>query len=200
MGFKEKIFKQFSKPTGNLGSFVGWLLSVKNKERNSWAIEKMNIKPTYTILEIGYGPGTTLKNIAGRLTTGHISGIDHSEVMFEQANKRNSENIKNGKVKLACGSVWDLKEPKESFDLIFGSNVHFFWKNPADEFKHLTSFLKQGGKLTFVLQPRWIKTESGVKEEAEKTKRQFEEIGLKNIEVDFKPMKPVTCIFISGIK
>ena len=28
----------------------------------------------------------------------------------------------------------------------------------------------------------------------------YQEIELKNIDIDFKPMKPVTCIYISGQK
>ena len=51
-----------------------------------------------------------------------------------------------------------------------------------------------------VFQARWTKSEEQVKQVAEKTKRQYEEAGLKNIEIEFKPMKPVTCIYISGQK
>ena len=159
MGLKKNFFNQFRKPTGNLGHFVGWLMSVKNRGRAQWTFENLKLKPTDILLEVGYGPGSTLKKVADNLTTGFIGGIDYSEVMFDQATKRNKRHIDSKKVKLECGVVWDLKYPENYFDTIFGSNVHFFWKNPVDEFRKLVSLLKPNGRLVMVFQPRWTKSE-----------------------------------------
>ena len=200
MGLKQKLNKQFGKPDGNLGRFVGWLMSIKNRDRAKWTIEKLNFKPTDYILEIGYGSGASFKVVADQLTSGFIAGIDHSPIMLEQANKKNRKNIESKKAELKCGTVWDLDYPEEYFDIIFGSNVHFFWENPTKEFQKLYSFLKQDGRLIMVFQARWTKSEEQVKQVADKTKKQYEEAGLKNIEIEFKPMKPVTCIYISGQK
>lgn len=200
MGLKEEIIKQFGKPTGNFGRFVGWLMSFKNNSRVKWTFEKLQLRTGDTLLEIGYGPGITLRKVADNLTSGFIAGIDHSEIMFKQASGRNRNHIENAKAKLECGTIWDLKYPEKYFDIIYGSNVHFFWKNPVDEFKKLVSLLKPNGRLVMVFQPRWTKTEEEVRQVAEKTKMQYEDVGLKNIEIDFKKMKPVTCIYISGQK
>ncbi len=200
MGLKQKLNKQFGNPVGNLGRFVGWLMSVKNRDRAEWTIEKLNFKPTDYLLEIGYGSGASFKVVADQLTSGFIAGIDHSPVMLEQATKKNRRNIDSNKAELKCGTVWDLDYPEEHFDIIFGSNVHFFWENPEKEFQKLYSFLKQDGRLIMVFQPRWTKSEEQVKQVADKTKKQYEEAGFKNIEIEFKPMKPVTCIYISGQK
>jgi len=51
-----------------------------------------------------------------------------------------------------------------------------------------------------VFQPRWTKSEEQVKQVTEKTKKQYKEADFKNIEFGFKPMKPVTCIYINGQK
>jgi len=200
MGLKQNFIKQFGKPTGNLGRFVGWLMSFKNKDRASWTFENLKLKPTDVVLEVGYGPGSTLKKVADNLTTGFVAGIDHSEVMLDQATKRNKKHIDQKRVKLECGTVWHLDYPEEHFDIIFGSNVHFFWENPIKEFQKLYSFLKQGGRLIMVFQPRWTKSDEQVKQVAEETKKQYEEAGFKNIVFSFKPMKPVTCIYICGEK
>jgi ubiquinone/menaquinone biosynthesis C-methylase UbiE len=198
MGLKQKLNKQFGKPDGNLGRFVGWLMSIKNKDRANWTIEKLNFKPTDYILEIGYGSGASFKVVADQLTSGFIAGIDHSPVMLEQASQKNMKYIESKKAELKCGTVWDLDYPEEHFDIIFGSNVHFFWENPTKEFQKLYSFLKQGGRLIMVFQARWTKSEEQVKQVAEKTKKQYEEAGFKNIEIEFKQMKPVICIYIGG--
>lgn len=147
MGLKQIIIKQFRKPTGTVGRFVGWLLSFKNNERVEWTLEKLTIKPTDTLLEIGYGPGVTLKKIAENLTSGFIAGIDHSEIMLEQASKRNKEQIENAKAKLECGTVWDLKYPENHFDTIYGSNVHFFWKTLPKNLGNLLNSLNRADNL-----------------------------------------------------
>lgn len=67
MGLKQSFLKQFSKPTGNLGRFVGWLMSFKNKSRADWAFENLRLKPTDMVLEVGYGSGSILK-VAKNLT------------------------------------------------------------------------------------------------------------------------------------
>ena len=175
-------------------------MAFKNNERTDWTFENLKFKPTDTLLEVGFGPGVTFKKVADNLTSGFIAGIDHSEEMFKQAANRNKKNIDTNKAKLECGAIWDLKYPDDHFDIIFGSNVHFFWEHPEEEFKKLGSLLKSGGRLLMVFQPRWVKSEEHLRNVAEKTKKQFEEAGLINIEIDFKKMKPVTCICVSGQK
>ncbi len=200
MGIKQNLLKQFHKPTGVLGSLVGRVMSINNRERSNWTIEKLNSKPSDYILEIGFGSSSTFMRIAEKLTTGFIGGIDHSEVMLRQAESKNQKYIYENRAKMECGTVYDLNYPENYFDIIFGSNVHFFWKNPVEEFVELYSLLKPGGRLVMVFQPRWVKSEDQVKEVAEQTKKQFKEAGLKNIEIDLKTMKPVSCIFAAGQK
>jgi ubiquinone/menaquinone biosynthesis C-methylase UbiE len=200
MELKKNFLNQFGKPTGNFGTLVGLLMSLKNKDRALWTFENLKLKPDDIVLEVGFGPGSTIKKVADNLTTGFIAGIDHSEVMLEQATKRNKKHIERNTAKLECGTVWDLKYSDNYFDTIFGSNVHFFWDNPVNEFKKLVSLLKSNGRLVMVFQPRWTKNEEEVIQVAENTKKQFEDSGLKNIEYDFKKMKPVNCIYISGQK
>ena len=88
--------------------------------------------------------------VANSLTSGFLAGIDHSRIMFKQASKRNKEQITERKVKLECGTVWDLSYPDSYFDIIYGSNVHIFWENPVKEFKGLAELLKPGGRLVMV--------------------------------------------------
>ncbi len=198
MKIKQSIIKQFRKPSGSFGRFVGWLMSIKNSDRVSWTLENLHLNPSDILLEVGYGPGVTLKKVANNLTSGFIAGIDHSEIMLEQASRKNKKHIENAKVKLECGTVWDLKYPENHFDTIYASNVHFFWENPAKEFKQLVSFLKPGGRLVMVFQPRITKID--VRQVADNTKIKYEEAGLIDIKIGFKKMRPVTCIYISGQK
>ena len=200
MTLKQAIYKQFGHPTGNTGRLVGWMMALKNRDRSNWTLRKLNMKPTDYMLEIGYGPGVTFKQVAKRLTSGFIGGIDHSEVMLKQATDRNIKYIRTQKARLECATVKDLAYPENYFDIIFGSNVHFFWTNPVANFQRLYDYLKPQGRLVIIFQPRWAKSETQVREIAEKTRLQYEKAGFANIEIDFKKMFPVTCISISGEK
>ena len=192
--------QQFRKPTGFIGQLVGRILAVDNKQRSLWTLEKLNVRPTDAILEVGFGPGVTMSLVADKLTSGFVAGIDHSEVMLRQASKRNRSNIARKKVSLKCGTIDDLQYPENSFDLIYGSNVHFFWDNPVAEFQKLLALLKNEGRLVMVFQPRWAKSEQEIHAIAKKTSEQFENAGLKNVEIEFKKLNPVTCIYVGGVK
>ena len=194
------IYRQFGKPSGSLGRLAGWIMSFNNQERSQWTLEKLNVNPGDRLLEIGYGSGATLQKVAQKLTTGLIAGIDHSQVMFEQASARNAGAIKAGKIKLQCGTVWDLEYRDNYFDIAFGSNVHFFWENPVVEFGQLRKLVKPGGRVVMVFQPRLAKSEEEVHGIAVQTRNIYQKAGFGNIEIDFKKMKPLTCICISGMK
>lgn len=128
MNIKRALKKQFGNPSGLLGAFIGWVMSVKNKNRIDHALTILNIKPEDNILEIGYGPGIAIKEIADQLTLGHVTGIDRSPVMHRQATKRNKGSIEKGKAKLVLGSHKQLGN-MGSYDKILTINVSLFWKN-----------------------------------------------------------------------
>jgi ubiquinone/menaquinone biosynthesis C-methylase UbiE len=71
-----------------------------NRQRNLWVVSLLDVQPTDRVLEIGFGPGLAIAELARRATRGHIYGIDHSEVMVRQASKRNAAAIR------ASGSNW----------------------------------------------------------------------------------------------
>ncbi len=61
-----------------------------------------------------------------------VWGIDHSEVMFRQASKRNQRAISAGKVRLAVASVSQLPSFDGPFDKILDVNGFQFWDNKID--------------------------------------------------------------------
>ncbi len=194
------IVSQFEKPHGILGILAGAVMSLNNKERINWVVEQLYVQPGDKLLEIGFGPGEALRLIAGKLKTGSIVGIEHSEVMLRHAINKSTGYIKENKIRLLFSSVEDIKFAPASFDKIFASNVHFFWGKPVIEFERLKKFLVNEGKLFMIFQPRWARTEEDIKAIAQKTANQFKAAGLKNINIKFKPMKPVTCISVSAQK
>ena len=200
MRLKQAFTRQFELPSGNLGRLAAWLMSVSNKDKNQWLIEKLDIHEGDNVLEIGYGTGEIIDRLASTMTGGFIAGIDHSQLMFEIASRKNEHHSSDNKVALHWGDVWSIPYSTDYFDVIFGSNVHFFWKAPLFEFDFLQRFLKPGGKLVMVFQPRWVKSPSELIREMERIRNDFLEAGYRRIKMEVKAMKPVDCVFIEGYK
>src|SRR5258706_15068916 len=95
----QSLLKQFSLPQGFLGRVAGWLMLVRNKERNRWTLQLLKLRPTDAVLEIGFGPGWALAEAAQALTKGRMSGVDPSATMLEEASRRNAKAIRAGQVK-----------------------------------------------------------------------------------------------------
>ena len=200
MSLKEKLLLQFGRPTGIMGRIAGWLMTKTNWERNRWAVEKMDPGVNDIILEIGYGTGTTANIIAEKLKKGKLIGVDHSDLMYRQANKVNRKHLLDKKVVLHNGTIWELDYKDDTFDLAFGSNVHFFWSDPVAEYRRLHHLIKPGGKIVLVFQPMWVKSDCELYITTTQAMEDLRRAGFQNVDYDYKNIKPVTCVYISGRK
>ena len=59
-------------------------------------------------------------------------------------------------------------------------------------------FEKPGGRLLMVFQPRWIKSPDEMRRFAKKTLREYYLGGFQQVELDYMPMRPVTCVALTG--
>lgn len=116
-------------------------------ERFPWAADIIAPKPTSTLLEIGCGAGLLAGLIAGKLTTGSITGIDQSQPMIRMAMQRNQAAVSSGKATFEAGSFAKAALPAHTFDKVFAFNVNFFWKQPAKELQLISQCLKRKGEL-----------------------------------------------------
>lgn len=125
-----------------------------NQQRNSWAVSLLDVQPTDRMLEIGFGPGVAIAELAGRATRGHVYGVDHSEVMVHQASRRNAAAIRAHRVHLAHASVDQLPSFDEPLDAILAVNSVGFWPNPVERLRQLRRLLRPGGRIALATQPR----------------------------------------------
>lgn len=201
MGLKEKVVAQFARPTGYWGKIVGFIMAHRpsNLERIEWAIFLLNPQTSDRILEIGFGPGVAIQKMSEVVTHGVIWGIDHSEVMFKQASKRNQHAISAGRVRLVLTSVSQLPSFDSQIDKILDINGFQFWDNKTDLLRRLREQLRVGGIISLVHQPRNLgATEDDVTEAGEKFARYLEMAGFKEIKVERKIMKPVSVVYVQG--
>jgi ubiquinone/menaquinone biosynthesis C-methylase UbiE len=203
MSLVEKIVAQFARPTGFWGNVAGFIMAHRpsNLERNAWAISLLNLQPSDRVLEIGFGPGVTIQKMSEMVPHGVIWGIDHSEVMFRQASKRNQQAISAGKVRLALTSVSQLPAFDGPFDKILDVNGFQFWNNQIEVLSRLREQLRPGGIIALVHQPRNPgATEADATEAGEKFGRDLEMAGFEAIKVERKLMKPVSTVYVQGSK
>jgi SAM-dependent methyltransferase len=129
-------------------------LRPSNRRRNRWAVSLMDVQPTDRVLEIGFGPGIAIREIALRASRGQVVGIDRSSVMCAQAARRNAAAIRAGRVALRTASIDDLPGCDRPFDKILAVNNMGMWPEPALRLKELAGHLRGGGLVSIVSQPR----------------------------------------------
>jgi SAM-dependent methyltransferase len=143
-------------PRGAAGSVTGWVFAHRpsNRQRNRWVVSLLDVRPTDRVLEIGFGPGVAIAELA-RAGAGHVYGIDHSDVMLRQASKRNAAAIRAGRVTLVNASVDQLPAALDGpFDVVLAVNSLGFWPAPAERLAELGRRLAPGGRIAIVSQPR----------------------------------------------
>lgn len=88
-------------------------------------VDSLPLKDGMRILEIGCGPGTAAREIAGRIKSGHILAIDRSAKAIAQAIKLSQPEINAGKLSYQEIAIEDfeIEEGSEKFDLIFAVRV-----------------------------------------------------------------------------
>jgi len=156
MDLKRTLISQFGNPRGAVGNIAGWVMAHRpsNRRRNEWAVSLLDVQTADRVLEIGFGPGRAIAELARR--SDHVSGVDRSEVMLRQATRRNAAAIRSGRVTLAQGSVEEL--PFDGpFDAILAVNTLGFWAEPAQQLAKLRGKLAPGGRVAIVSQPRAAK-------------------------------------------
>jgi ubiquinone/menaquinone biosynthesis C-methylase UbiE len=125
-----------------------------NRERNRWAVSLLHIQPRDRVLEIGFGPGVAIGELARLAAEGYVCGIDHSDVMVRQASRRNAQALSAGRVDLRLGSVESLPEFDEHFDKILAVNALQFVADPVQCLADLRALLVVDGRVAIAHQPR----------------------------------------------
>jgi SAM-dependent methyltransferase len=151
------VIGQAHHPRGSAGRVTAWEMAHRpsNRQRSRWAVSLLGIQPADQVLELGFGPGVAIAELA-RAGAGHVYGADHSGVMLRQASKRNAAAIRAGRVTLIRASADQLPPALDGpFDAILAVNSLGFWPAPGQRLAELRRRLAPGGRLAIASQPRW---------------------------------------------
>lgn len=144
-----RIFsKQARKPTGFIGRYLmGDLFTDSNAALNTFVKETLELCIDDHILEIGFGPGALIHEMADIASNGLVEGVDFSHTMLKQASKLNAQHIANGRVRLHSGECSRLPFADDSFDKVCAVNTLYFWPEPVVYLREILRVIKPGGKL-----------------------------------------------------
>lgn len=143
----EFLIKQSQKPSGLIGRVITKLWSFYFKKLSLWAIKQTTISDNYRILEIGYGGGSTIKNLLALNKNLEIHGIDISKESYRTAQRVHSDSIRKGSVQLKIGNVENMPYQNNYFDRIFAIQTHIFWKDIKKSFQEVYRVLSSNSTL-----------------------------------------------------
>jgi demethylmenaquinone methyltransferase/2-methoxy-6-polyprenyl-1,4-benzoquinol methylase len=146
---KEQAKRTYDKISRIYGFIEG---SFEKKFRNN-ALDKLDIKKGENILEVGFGTGHCLEEIAEKVgKNGKAYGIDISSGMLDITKSRLEKKGLADRVELYCGDAINMPYNKSMFDAVFMSFVLELFDTPEipvilNEIKRI---LKPNGRLSVV--------------------------------------------------
>lgn len=121
-------------------------------ERVAWAVERLDVRPTDHVLEIGCGPGHAVALVAERLTSGTVTAIDRSATMVARACARNAAAVADGRARIERQELASASLGRR-FAKVFAIDVNAFWTAPAPNFAALAALLAPDGTAHLVYAP-----------------------------------------------
>ena len=196
------VIGQAHHPQGTAGRVTAWEMAHRpsNRQRNRWVVSLLGMQPDRQVLEIGFGPGLAIAELA-RAGAGHVYGIDHSGVMLRQAARRNAAAIRAGRVTLIRASVDQLPPALDGpFDAILAVNSLAFWPAPAQRLAELRRRLAPGGRMAIASQPR---CPGATADTSRSAAREIEDLlsgaGFTHLSTQILPLSPpVACVLAAS--
>jgi ubiquinone/menaquinone biosynthesis C-methylase UbiE len=150
----EFIARQSARPSGILGRVIAWIMARETVAQNAAARRLLELAPTDHVLELGFGHGHNVLEIARAAPDGLVAGIDHSAEMHALASALCRLLVASGRVCLSCADSGDLPYGDAAFDKAIAVHTLYFWPDPVRQLAELRRVLRRGGRLVLGFRPK----------------------------------------------
>ena len=136
-----------------ISRFYDFLTAAFERKYAEMALERLFIGEGETILEIGFGSGHCLRQIAQSVgKSGKACGIDISTGMLKVTRRKLEKAHLMGRAELCCGDAVSLPYDDNTFDAVFMSFTLELFDTPeiAKVLEEVKRVLKPGGRLGVV--------------------------------------------------
>lgn len=180
------------------------------QEATRTLLQMLHLGPSDHVLDVGCGPGATATLIAREIGA-RVTGIDISEAMVAKARERAQQEGLAERLHFQVGEVLDLEFSDGTFDaVVFESLLTVIPGDPADALAEMTRVLRPGGHIggneATLDPPVPPEFESLLAEHPatqrtftpETLRKQFEEAGLLELEMEVVPASEAPSLDISS--
>jgi ubiquinone/menaquinone biosynthesis C-methylase UbiE len=111
---------------------------------NSAAYLLPRLRPQDRVLDLGCGPGSITLDLASRLASGWVTGLDRAPAAVEAA-RQAAENQAATRVGFVVGDVYDLPWPDDAWDVVHAHQVLQHLGDPVRALRSMARVCRPGG-------------------------------------------------------
>lgn len=139
-----EVAAQLRRPQGDFGHKVAAEMSKSNRVLSFLVYDMLRLQPGEAFMEAGMGNGAFFPEIAGRLGSGSLSGLDYSPEMVASAKKQlSSQNVV--RVDIREGDIENMPFDDQAFDKICTINTAYFWSDTQKALAEFHRVLRPNG-------------------------------------------------------
>ena len=97
------LMRAFGCPQGMLGRLGGIIMALTNAEFGAWVSDLLKVRPSESVLEVGFGPGTVIHHLTAVAAAGKSRALIRRRRWFNKPVRATQPQSRA--VALTCGSV-----------------------------------------------------------------------------------------------
>lgn len=145
------IAAQSGHPRGWFGYLVAQIMARETAYANRIALRYLDVQRGDTVIEVGFGHGHSVREIARQIPTARIAGVDPSDVMVRVA--RRSCRPYADRVDLRKGLAEQLPFEVGAFDRALAVHTSYFWPQLEPGLREIRRVLRDGGRFVLGFRP-----------------------------------------------
>jgi predicted TPR repeat methyltransferase len=130
----EQQAAQLRKPHGEGAEAIAAYMRELNRELYTHVVNHLLPAKNLSLLELGFGEGIVPEMLDQHNATLHYTGIDFSDEMVKMATAKHIPGAR-----FVRGDIGHMPFSDQTFDVVFGINVLYFWETPEKELSETTS-------------------------------------------------------------